>query len=76
MARGACISCKFWEVNKGTELMGVCHRFPPAYTGRGDSGDQQEQPGWLTFDQPTVAAIDWCGEFQERAGDAGQQGVQ
>lgn len=72
MSRGVCMSCEFWNVNKDTTLMGVCHRFPPIYTGRGDSGDQQEQPGWLTFDQPTVAAIDWCGEFQERASDAEQ----
>lgn len=76
MARGACISCKFWEVNKGTELMGVCHRYPPVYTGRGDDGDAMERPDVFAFDQPATMASEWCGEFQERPVEAGKQAVQ
>ena len=76
MSYEACMVCRFWEKNKGTDLMGVCHRFPPVYTGRGDSGDPSEQPSWMAFDQPAVAAVDWCGEFQERPVEAEQQAEQ
>ena len=85
MAEQNCSVCRFWDGDDSSPRiaggfepsgLGTCQRYPPRYTGRGDSGDALERPDTLAFDQPTTMAGEWCGEFRERAGDAGQQAVQ
>jgi hypothetical protein len=72
MAQQSCGNCKFWDAYEDGPALGICQRYPPVYTGRGDSEDNLERPSVFAFDQPTTMASEWCGEFQERASDAGQ----
>ena len=85
MGKQNCSGCRFWDGDdNGVRIAGVlepavlgtCQRYPPVYTGRGDDGDALERPDVLAFDQPTTMASEWCGEFQERPVEAGQQAAQ
>ena len=72
-----CSGCRFWNGDGDSPpVLGTCQRFPPVYTGRGDSGDYLERPCVMAFDQPTTMASEWCGEFQERPIEAEQQAEQ
>ena len=53
-----CDTCRWWETD-GSEGLHECHRYPPVMPG--DNAPTL---------QPLTEPLDWCGEWQEREGEA------
>lgn len=51
-----CALCRYFK--SGDTLTGICHRFPPVFTGE---STQRENHHWRF---PLVSVHAWCGEFQ------------
>ncbi|MFZ2267452.1 MAG: hypothetical protein WAV95_07710 [Azonexus sp.] len=51
----ACCHCRYFKV--GDALTGICHRFPPVFTGE---SSLRESHHWRF---PVVSVHAWCGEF-------------
>ena len=80
-----CGNCRFWKrsiedelseendcVNDdGTYFVGECNRYPPTLLKLRDDDRSDDIRLGDTF-APCTHEWDWCGEFQERAGDGNQ----
>ena len=79
--KGACGNCRFWEKTMESqdgqedrlsgEMIGNCHRFPPALHGGweripagGDIPTGGPEADWAYWCHPLTTESDWCGEHQ------------